>query len=154
MILKVILLFPGMVSKRSLNQKDFVRSGIRTHALIRGPECSLRWSEEYSSWVWRLRPLGHPDFLDVNDGKIINIYVLKLRWELWIISFISVTMAGKVPKNNVYEISKYFMAHSYSVSPFLRKRAIPSAILYSFNSWYCTIKERHFQSFKSTLCKV
>ena len=45
-------------------KKNFlVRSGIRTHALIRGPECSLLRSEEYSSWVLRLRPLGHPDML-------------------------------------------------------------------------------------------
>ena len=43
-------------------KKFFVRSGIRTHALIRGPERSIV-SEEYSSWVWRLRPLGHPDLL-------------------------------------------------------------------------------------------
>ena len=43
-------------------QNDFVRSGIRTHALIRGPECSLV-GEESISWVWRLRPLGHPDIV-------------------------------------------------------------------------------------------
>ena len=42
-----------------------VRSGIRTHAHIRGPERSilrLRLCEERCEpWVWRLRPLGHPD---------------------------------------------------------------------------------------------
>ena len=45
-------------------RKKFVRSGIRTHAHIRGPErpipiCLL--SEGNQPWVWRLRPLGHPD---------------------------------------------------------------------------------------------
>ena len=45
--------------------KGVVRSGIRTHAHIRGPECSLDSSEEYISWVWRLRPLGHPDFTSI-----------------------------------------------------------------------------------------
>ena len=34
---------------------------LRTHALRRGPEFSLTISEEGFPWVWRLRPLGHPD---------------------------------------------------------------------------------------------
>ena len=50
-------------SNDGIKQKVCVRSGIRTHALIRGPECSLHRSEENISWVWRLRPLGHPDFI-------------------------------------------------------------------------------------------
>ena len=56
-------------------KKIFVRSGIRTHALIRGPECSPHRSEEYISWVWRLRPLGHPDFVITQEFlKIIKTY--------------------------------------------------------------------------------
>ena len=47
----------------NIHKKGIVRSGIRTHAHIRGPEFSLLWSEEANSWVWRLRPLGHPDIL-------------------------------------------------------------------------------------------
>ena len=35
--------------KTTKNQKVFVRSGIRTHALIRGPEFSFQGSEEYIS---------------------------------------------------------------------------------------------------------
>ena len=62
----IAILFPTKSStflkKNRYVKKSFVRSGIRTHALIRGPECSLNSSEEYFSWVWRLRPLGHPDF--------------------------------------------------------------------------------------------
>ena len=41
------------------NQKESVRSGVRTHAHIRGPEHSI-W-RFVLPWVWRLRPLGHPD---------------------------------------------------------------------------------------------
>ena len=43
----------------------FVRSGIRTHALIRGPEFPIIpvINREGKPWVWRLRPLGHPDVL-------------------------------------------------------------------------------------------
>lgn len=46
------------------NKKVAVRSGIWTHALIRGPEFSIQlpiMRVRYSPWVWRLRPLGHPD---------------------------------------------------------------------------------------------
>jgi hypothetical protein len=42
----------------------FVRSGIWTHALIRGPECSSSIGGEGVPWVWRLRPLGHPDIVE------------------------------------------------------------------------------------------
>ena len=41
-----------------------VRSGIWTHAHIRGPEHSYLqiWRRNDAiPWVWRLRPLGHPD---------------------------------------------------------------------------------------------
>ena len=43
---------------RRWEKKVCVRSGIRTHASIRRPE-SPRWGS--FAWVWRLRPLGHPD---------------------------------------------------------------------------------------------
>ena len=64
-----------------------VRSGIRTHALIRGPECSLHRSEECISWVWRLRPLGHPDFVRkyVCTFDIIMLSVLKQIKVPWFI---------------------------------------------------------------------
>ena len=58
------ILFYGW-GTRSIDQKknDYVRSGIRTHASIRRPErpLPLRNGKEWQPWVWRLRPLGHPD---------------------------------------------------------------------------------------------
>ena len=50
------------VCKFLLVKNVVVRSGIRTHALIRGPEISV-YREGFIPWVWRLRPLGHPDIL-------------------------------------------------------------------------------------------
>ena len=45
---------------RTCQENVGVRSGIRTHAHYCGPECS--WNrKDVESWVWRLRPLGHPD---------------------------------------------------------------------------------------------
>ncbi len=47
-------------------RKRFVRKGIWTPALIWGPEIShLHPTREqgFLPWVWRLRPLGHPDFV-------------------------------------------------------------------------------------------
>ena len=43
--------------------KSCVRCGIRTHALIRGPEFSSYSlsGKKAEPWVWRLRPLGQPD---------------------------------------------------------------------------------------------
>lgn len=50
------------------SKKKLVRSGIRTHAHIGGPEGPLgthfcHWVivTSFCTWVWRLRPLGHPD---------------------------------------------------------------------------------------------
>jgi hypothetical protein len=42
-----------------------VRSGIWTHAFFRRPECLGPYFQGKScrAWVWRLRPLGHPDIL-------------------------------------------------------------------------------------------
>ena len=50
--------------------KSFVRCGIRTHALIRGPEFSwqLCIAEQGNPWVWRLRPLGQPDMLSLTPN--------------------------------------------------------------------------------------
>ena len=53
------------VSPTQFLLKCYVRCGIRTHALIRGPEfssCSLQGNKAVP-WVWRLRPLGQPDSL-------------------------------------------------------------------------------------------
>ena len=48
------IVFNSWDTAQCLKSSD--RSGIRTHAHIRVPEIS---SENFS-WVWRLRPLGHP----------------------------------------------------------------------------------------------
>ena len=49
----------------SPSQKISVRSGIRTHASKGRPERPYRMSSQQcrgiEPWVWRLRPLGHPD---------------------------------------------------------------------------------------------
>ena len=52
-----------------ITSKMFVRSGIWTHARIRGPEHSqlAAMQARYYPWVWRLRPLGHPDIWN-NDA--------------------------------------------------------------------------------------
>lgn len=50
-----------------LESKNFVRSGIWTHASIWRPEVPFFVDGIYP-WVWRPRPLGHPDKLA--DGVI------------------------------------------------------------------------------------
>ena len=62
---------PKLFHEEKLEKRYFVRSGIRTHAHIRGPECSLLCSEESISWVWRLRPLGHPDILVYQQNSYV-----------------------------------------------------------------------------------
>ena len=50
--------------KRSFSQKLSVRSGIRTHASKWRPERPwnvIATMQGIEPWVWRLRPLGHPD---------------------------------------------------------------------------------------------
>ena len=70
------------------NKKVAVRSGIWTHALIRGPEFSIQlpiMRVRYSPWVWRLRPLGHPDRVKLM-WKILTsktngyIFWAKIKW--------------------------------------------------------------------------
>ena len=80
---RFLLFLPFIKGIKVQKKKYFVRSGIRTHAHIRGPECSLQCSEESFSWVWRLRPLGHPDILvlllkssNVTKEAITNIYFI------------------------------------------------------------------------------
>ena len=65
--------FLDIHSKKKKSQKLFVRSGIRTHAHIRGPESSLLRSEEFTSWVWRLRPLGHPDIDSLCNRYLVYV---------------------------------------------------------------------------------
>ena len=59
--------------------KKFVRSGIWTHALIRGPEVSCTKALYLRArcvipWVWRLRPLGHPD-TENWEGNLLHLYL-------------------------------------------------------------------------------
>ena len=51
----------------------FVRSGIWTHALCWGPEFTRLDRRQVRTWVWRLRPLGHPDIFD--DDGISEIFL-------------------------------------------------------------------------------
>ena len=72
----LLMHFLSMVAKKE--RKNDVRSGIRTHAHRCGPEHSV--SAEDLSWVWRLRPLGHPDMLtneatyDKNNKPEFNVW--------------------------------------------------------------------------------
>ena len=51
--------YKDWTEKGKKSKKKSVRSGIRTHAYIRRPEHPTEC--KICSWVWRLRPLGHPD---------------------------------------------------------------------------------------------
>ena len=66
--------------------KKGVRSGIRTHAHIRGPECSHQhcWGRT-CPWVWRLRPLGHPDMfiLWLNNDISWEYFVRTKKCSRW-----------------------------------------------------------------------
>ena len=53
--------------KSAICIKSCVRSGIWTHASTWRPEHSVTREETDSPWVWRLRPLGHPDALQLSD---------------------------------------------------------------------------------------
>ena len=59
-----VSVYPSDFERRDMLEFDwkaFVRSGIRTHASNWRPEHSLTLIQCKISWVWRLRPLGHPD---------------------------------------------------------------------------------------------
>ena len=55
--------------------KKFVRSGIRTHASKWRPEHSLTLIQCKISWVWRLRPLGHPDSDVVGKSQVKEAFL-------------------------------------------------------------------------------
>ena len=75
----IILWERNYVFTKCCDKKSFVRSGIRTHALIRGPEISDYW-ERYIPWVWRLRPLGHSDILLNVKSILINFKIQNSNW--------------------------------------------------------------------------
>ena len=67
-----VLFYKVLIKLENSPKSYFVRSGIWTHALIRGPEFSFTEALYLRArcvipWVWRLRPLGHPDIASIED---------------------------------------------------------------------------------------
>ena len=67
-----IRLEAGALKYETSGDEKIVRSGIWTHAHIRGPERSFLPLDGkiIKPWVWRLRPLGHPDTYFDGDNQI------------------------------------------------------------------------------------
>ena len=58
----------------NLQVKITVRSGIWTHASMWRPEVPF-YSGRSQPWVWRLRPLGHPDIKPISLLKVYHVFL-------------------------------------------------------------------------------